>query len=524
MTGQQAESVRSAEIIASLCLATDLAMGFPFEHGFHATLMAMELARCLDVDVETTRQVYYACLLDYSGCTTDVDKALDIFAGDLTEHFVPVLWGSPREQIKGLLAAMPPPDMAGFGRALEIAKRAPKAIKERKPHQRALCEVAEMLARRLGLPSEIHGLFYYLGDRWDGKGGLKRARGSSFPLALRISLLARDAAYQRLIGGEMHSIEVIGGRSGGAFDPEVVAVFLGESERIFAAADAGDSAWEQTLAVEPRPQLMLEDQAIDDALAAIGDFADLISPSLSGHSKGVAILASRAARRGGFSEADTTLIRRAAWVHDVGRVAIDPRVWEKPTELTPDEVEQVRLHPYHTERILIRSPFLGSLAAVASSHHEHLDGSGYHRGSGASTLSRAARLIAVADAYHAMTEPRPHRHPLSPETASGLLDDQVREGRYDPTMVSAVLEAAGQKAAQPSRPAGLTERETEVLGLLARGLQTKQIATSLGISPKTADTHIQHAYRKIEVSTRAAATLFAMEHGMVPSGVFPIPN
>jgi DNA-binding CsgD family transcriptional regulator len=88
--------------------------------------------------------------------------------------------------------------------------------------------------------------------------------------------------------------------------------------------------------------------------------------------------------------------------------------------------------------------------------------------------------------------------------------------------VTAVVEAAGERVPRLERPAGLTEREAEVLGMLARGLQTKQVARGLGISVKTADSHIQHAYRKVGVSTRAAATLFAMEHGLIASGELPI--
>jgi DNA-binding CsgD family transcriptional regulator len=88
--------------------------------------------------------------------------------------------------------------------------------------------------------------------------------------------------------------------------------------------------------------------------------------------------------------------------------------------------------------------------------------------------------------------------------------------------VTAVVESAGQRAPRVERPAGLTEREAEVVALLARGMQTKQVARALGISVKTADRHIQNAYRKIGVSTRAAATLFAMEHGLLAWGEFPI--
>ena len=133
-----------------------------------------------------------------------------------------------------------------------------------------------------------------------------------------------------------------------------------------------------------------------------------------------------------------------------------------------------------------------------------------------------ARLLAAADAYHAMTEPRPHREPHPPERAAQILAEEASAGRLDPDAVAAVLEAAGQRAPRLERPAGLTEREVEVVAMLARGLQTKQVARALGISAKTADRHIQNAYRKIGVSSRAAATLFAMEHGLVAWGELPI--
>jgi HD-GYP domain-containing protein (c-di-GMP phosphodiesterase class II) len=215
-------------------------------------------------------------------------------------------------------------------------------------------------------------------------------------------------------------------------------------------------------------------------------------------------------------------IRRAALVHDVGRVALPVRIWQKPGPLTPDEWERVRLHPYHSERILCRSPFLATLARVAAAHHERLDGSGYHSGTAAAALSPPARLLAAADAYHATTEPRPHRKALSPEQAAESLGHEAGAGRLDAGAVAAVLEAAGQEVPRIDRPAGLTEREAEVVGLLARGLQTKQVARELGISVNTADRHVQNAYRKIGVSTRAAAALFAMEHGLAAWGELPI--
>jgi HD-GYP domain-containing protein (c-di-GMP phosphodiesterase class II) len=254
----------------------------------------------------------------------------------------------------------------------------------------------------------------------------------------------------------------------------------------------------------------------------MGGFADLISPYLTGHSAGVAELAAAAARRCRLDATRATAVRRAALVHDLGRVAIGARTWQRAGPLTPGEWEQVRLHPYQTERVISRSPFLTGLAPIAGAHHERLDGSGYHRGSSAAELALTARLLAAADAFHAMCEPRPHREPVAPKRAAEDLGREASAGRLDPDAVTAVVEAAGEQVPRLERPAGLTEREAEVLGMLARGLQTKQVARSLGISVKTADSHIQHAYRKVGVSTRAAATLFAMEHGLIASGELPI--
>jgi HD-GYP domain-containing protein (c-di-GMP phosphodiesterase class II) len=515
------ERVRAAEVIGALCLATDLGMGFPFEHGLHSTLIATRLAERLGVDPATASQTYYACLLSHSGCTTDAHVTAEVFGGSLTTHFNPVMYGSRREVLSGLVRALPEPGRAVPVRASQIARRLPRMARAKGPHFTALCEVAQMLAEGVGLPPSVHGLLAHLTERWDGKGPLGRARGEEIPLPMRIVHVAVDATFQRLLGGDEHAARVVRERAGSGFDPQVAACLADDAEEIL-AIDPEASAWDEVLAREPQPRLTLEGEAIERALAAMGGFADLISPYLTGHSAGVAELAAAAARRCRLDAPGEVALRRAAVVHDLGRVAIGARTWQKPGPLTADEWEQVRLHPYHTERVLSRSPFLSALAPVAGAHHERLDGSGYHRGAAGADLPLPARLLAVADAYHAMTEPRPYREPIAPEAAAETVADEARAGRLDPDAVAAVVEAAGQPTPRIERPAGLTEREAEVVGMLARGLQTKQVARALGISVKTADRHVQNAYRKIGVSTRAAATLFAMEHGLVAWGELPI--
>ena len=153
-------------------------------------------------------------------------------------------------------------------------------------------------------------------------------------------------------------------------------------------------------------------------------------------------------------------------------------------------------------------------------HHERQDGSGYHRGAPGAEVPAAARVLAAADAFQAMTQERPHRPGLAPEAASAALAEEARSGRLDPECARAVIEAAGQPVPKVRTPwpASLSDREVEVLRLVARGLSNRAIARSLYISPRTAEHHVQHIYTKIGASTRAAAAMFAMEHGLLRIG------
>jgi HD-GYP domain-containing protein (c-di-GMP phosphodiesterase class II) len=370
------------------------------------------------------------------------------------------------------------------------------------------------LTDELGLGPPVSNLVAFESARWDGKGFPGGVGGEEIPYAVRIAHVARDAAFQLTLGEPEFVTDVIGPRAAGAFDPSVVGAFTQDAAEIL-DFESGLPLWDLTLACEPKPQLILDGEAIDRALAAMGHFTDMAIPEFVGHSSGVAATSVAAAEVLSFDRADTSTIRRAALVHDLGRAAVSVRIWGKEGRLTRDDWERIRLHAYHTERILTQSPFLSALVPAAGFHHERVDGKGYHRGIGASSLPPAARLLAVADAYHAMTEPRPHRPALSQEAAADVLLEEAKSGRLDPEAVAAVLEGSGHRPPSVPWPAGMTEREIQVVRLLARGLQTKQVARALEISPKTVDFHIQSAYRKMGVSTRAGATLFAMQHGLI---------
>jgi DNA-binding CsgD family transcriptional regulator len=197
-------------------------------------------------------------------------------------------------------------------------------------------------------------------------------------------------------------------------------------------------------------------------------------------------------------------------------LGVSNAIWDKRGPLTGAELERVRLHPYLTERMLASSEALAPLGAIAIQHHERQDGSGYPRGLAGDAITPAGRILAAADAYHAMTEARPHRDARSAQETAAELRAGVRQALFDSDAVDAVLRAAGHPVRRRREwPAGLTTREVEVLRLLVRGLSYKEIAEQLVISRKTASTHVGHIYTKIGVSNRARASLFAMKHGLM---------
>jgi HD-GYP domain-containing protein (c-di-GMP phosphodiesterase class II) len=516
------DEVSTAEFVAALSLATDLGMGFPLEHGLQSTLVAMRLVDALGADSETAFQTYYGCLLVYLGCTADAEIAAELFdEGALLEHFAPVMFGSPSELMLGIARGLGGNEGALPRKVLRAAGRLPRAVRGHSAHIVAMCEVSRILSDRIGMPPSVQALFDHVAERWDGKGEPQRLRGEAIPLAIRIIQVARDASFHRLLGDEQHVADVIHRRSGKAFDPPIADCLADNVSELCAGWDS-ETAWAATLAREPGPGLTLRGEAIDEALAAMGDFADLMSPYFAGHSSSVAELSARAAKTRNLPAAEISAVRRAAYVHDLGRVAVAAGVWQKPGPLSPDEWERVRLHAYYSERVIGRSTFLAPLSSIVSAHHERLDGSGYHRGSTAAVLTPSARLLAAADAFQTAIEPRPHRPALRTEDAADHLAYEASEGRLDPESVAAVLAVSGQRVHRITRPDGLSEREVEVLGLVARGLPTKQIGRALGISVKTADRHVQNAYAKIGVSSRAAATLYAMQNGLVAWGELPM--
>lgn len=516
MPGPAPEGVRRAEIVGALSLAADLGMGQPLEQGLRSSLLARRLARAAGLDPAGVATAAAVALLRFIGCTADSHTAARFFDDEIQARAVTtrLVYAGPAESLRAMVGIVGG-DSVGQRAVTSLALAATGWGRFRAGAQ-AHCEVAKVLAGRLGFGDATQRGLDHVFERWDGRGFPCRLRGEQIEATARVVHVAYDAAAEHRITGRSGVLAMVRERSGRGYDPSVVDALCAEPETCLGVLDA-PSAWEAVLADggEWDGGAVLRGSALDDALEVMADFADLKSRYSPGHSRAVARRAGRAAAALGLPAEDVVAVRRAGLVHDVGRAAVSVRVWDKPGPLTRDEQERARLHAYYTERVLARVAALGTITRLASLHHERLDGSGYHRGTTSTALPKAARVLAAADAYQAMTEARAHRPALPAGEARLALRAEARAGRLDVSAVSAVLEEGG--AGRDPGPRGLSAREVEVLRLLAQGRTTRQIARALGISAKTADSHVQHIYVKAGVSTRAAATLFAVQQGLLPA-------
>jgi HD-GYP domain-containing protein (c-di-GMP phosphodiesterase class II)/DNA-binding CsgD family transcriptional regulator len=380
---------------------------------------------------------------------------------------------------------------------------------------RSHCETTGSLAGSLGLGPEVCVPLLHVFERWDGKGLPGGLKGEQADVVARVVTMAGILEVFERIGGQDGALEVARRRRGKQFDPHLVDCFSRDPGGVLVGSV-------ETLNIEavfeacPALGRRLSGNELDTVLEAVADFTDLKSPSALGHSRGVADLAAEAAQLIGLGDSEVVQLRRAALVHDLGQQGISSAIWDKPAALTTAERERVRLHPYLVERILAGSSVLAPLGALASLHHERLDGSGYPRGITGAGLSPSARVLATADAYHALVEPRPHRDAQAPEEAAREMRSEARAGRLDPAAVDAVLAAAGHRVGRRRPwPDELTAREVEILVLVARAHSNRAIAQRLHITEKTVGNHIEHIYSKIGCTSRAGAALYAMQHGLL---------
>ncbi|MFN7917307.1 MAG: HD domain-containing phosphohydrolase [Vicinamibacterales bacterium] len=513
--------LRLGEFVATLALAQDNAFGQPLESQLRSCLLATWLCDAAGVDAGTRDTAYWVSLLRYVGCTGHAHEVATLFGDEIAIRAQTLVHdaGNPAEVIRDVMAfatANRPPEERD-----QVVQFIQQNAREWATHNFSSgCEVGDMLVQRIEFGPEVREALRFTFERWGGTGYPAHAKGTDIPLPMRVVHLSHDMeAIARLFSADQ-AIEAARDRRDRTYDPALADLFV-EHGRTWLERLKAIEPWDAVMALEPEPRRVLDGEALDAALTVAADFIDLKSPYMNGHSRRCAQVAADAARVLGLPEEAITALRRAALVHDFGTTAVPNSIWDKKGALTRAEFDRVELHPMLTEQMLRRSPALTGLNAVAASHHEKCDGSGYHRRLRADSSDVAACVLAATEVYVGMTADRADRPAHPPAEAAAELRRLEAQGALEPRATRAVLVAAGHgEGDAPSRPrasnpGGLSKREVEVLRLASRGLTTKEIADRLFISAKTTDHHIQHIYNKIGVSTRAAAALWAMQNAVV---------
>jgi len=512
--------VRLAELVGALSLGVDLGFGQPMEHVLRQCLVALRLAERVGLDDQARSVVYYTALLINVGCHSDAHEQAKWFGDDIEmkSHKYDALFlaGGLRAAVAGIRSiGSGRPPLHRFRVGLEFVLSGHREVDGMiAAHSR----LARAFAEQLGLSRAVADAVGSAYEHWDGRGWPGVLSGAEIPIASRIASLAEYVEVAHRVGGVRGVVALAERGSGKQFDPALCTLLGEQGQGVVEGLDS-TRAWERVIGQEPALTVVLSEEQCDSALLAIANFIDLKSPYMLGHSGAVAELSAAAGNALGLEAFDVRSLRRAGLVHAFGRLGVSNSIWDKPGPLGVGEWERVRMQPYFTDRMLRQSAALSPLAPIVAQCRERLDGSGYPSGISGASISRAGRILAAADVYQALLEERPHRAARTAEEAARVTRDEARSGRLDHEVVEAVLSAAGHRARQRrDGPAGLTAREVEVLRLLARGLSTKEIAKRLAVAPKTAANHIEHIYSKINAKNRVAASLFAVEHGLLPEG------
>jgi HD-GYP domain-containing protein (c-di-GMP phosphodiesterase class II) len=507
-----------SELVASLSIGTDIGMGQPEGQALRTCFLALGIARAMGLGEQDCADVYYVSLLRFVGCNSHADQDAAAAGGDemaFRRGMAPVISGETPELVSHVVRHL--------GAALPAAKRVRVVAgmlaagpKQAHAITTATCEVARMIATQLGLGATLVRALGYQFEYWNGKGMPNGVSGEEIPIAARVVMVARDVDIVTQVGGRQLAEDMLRRRRGRAYDPAVADAFRQHAWAILAEIEE-DSLWDRVIGADPTPSELLTAERVTVALESCAQFADIKCWFTRDHSLAVSSLARKAAANIGLDATEVQSIAAAGLVQELGKTGVPNGTLECPRPLTQSQWDTIRLSTYLTQRILGRCIGLEAVNALASRHHERIDGSGYHLGLSGDRISTGARILAAADAFKAMTSDRPWRPKLAPDEAARALGADVKEGKLAHDAVEAVLAAAGhsQVARRQTWPAGLSDREIDVLKLISLGRTNREVAERLFISPKTVGRHIENIYSKIGTSTRPAAALFAMQHQLL---------
>ena len=478
------------DVIRSLAFVGDLAMGQPTDHSPRAAWMAGQLARAVGADDATCTQATTVALLRWSGCTANAPEFAQLFGDDVSGR-------------KALLAIQS--SDSGFRSGTGRIGSAFLSL------SRIHCEVSGDIALQLGLDETTQFALRHLFESYDGSGAPDGLLGEQSPVSVSMASLAGDLdIFYRLYGLEQ-ACKLIEQRADVLYPFGLARPVIENASRWLAALE-GDPTLSGPCSLDAAFS------GRTTSLEILAHVIDLKLPWMTGYSLRVAQLARDVALELGLDAPRQQKVYRAALIHGMGRAAVPNMIWDTPGKLADSAWERVRLVPYWTGRAARQIGSLAGEAEVASYAYERPDGSGYFREAKAGGIPIEGRILAAAAALAALRVARPWRDAFADDDAGALLMAEADAGRYDADVVRALLKTPRQdKARLPAAPAAalLTQRERDVLRWISLGASNKVVAQKLSISPSTVRTHVESVFRKLECSTRAAATLKATQLGLL---------
>jgi len=418
------ERIALSGVIGALSYALDIAEGERPGHAVRSCLIGMRLAQEIELSSPERSDLFYALLLKDAGCSANANRMSGLFEADdraakATSKLVD--WTDRRAALLWSLRTVAPG--AGLRRRLEVLRGIRDEGDVTRKFMEARCDRGAEIARMLFLTEETALAIRSLDEHWDGHGLPDGLRGEEIPLAARILCLSQTAEVFHAAGGLQAARVVAKRRRGRWFDPALVDAFLRtcRDRDFWATLEAPDvSQWEPA-----EFALTGDEDRLDRIAEAFARVIDAKSPFTARHSQRVAEIAAGISSVLGFDADERRSMRRAALLHDIGKLAISNRILDKPGRLTDEEFRAVKAHPVYTRQILARAPCFASLADLAANHHEKLDHSGYPRALGAPDLDLPMRILAVADVYEALTADRPYRGSMPVEQALSIIDRDV---------------------------------------------------------------------------------------------------
>ena len=420
------ESVRVSEVLAALSFALDLTEGQTLGHSLRSCLIGMRISERLGLSMGDRRDLYYALLLKDAGCSSHAAQVFALLGGgERVERNVPtrVDWVSYLKAARFGLAHIAP-GASWLERARRIAAFARYGPRVANELVETRSSRGAEIVSRLGFGAGVANAVRAVDEHWDGGGQPKGLSGQQIPTLARIMCLAQALEVYTMLDGANAALGVAIQRGGKWFDPQLVALATEyEHELNRLRALDGSALKSEVQEVEPGDAALLAGPgALDRIALGFAEVVDAKSPFTAEHSYRMSDLAIRIAQRLGYDPANLASLRRAALLHDIGKLSVPNSILDKPGPLTTEEWEVVRLHPYYTQRILLHIRGFKQIAHIAAAHHERLDGRGYYRGLKAAQIPLGAQILSTADMYDALTAERPYRPALPEETALRILE------------------------------------------------------------------------------------------------------